>query len=498
MSTNIIKINPHLQKFQSEKMRVPVFFHTSDNLLPNKETFQQLEILAQDNRLFHHIAAMSDVHPKKGRKNPTGTIVASENYIFPQINDTAPNCGMRFLRTDFNTKNLKEKDIDNLFQELVKVIPTKKYIGTKLSYRMVLDIAKYGSRPWIEKFKPAIKNEIENTFEQGNLVTQKNITDQDLFNAIPKLFLWIAKYRSGILGAAGNHFLDLMKITEIKNNEIASKFNLEKDQYIFLMHTGSGLLGQYASYMYTPKMKEHFSQKIMLELGKLFTFSSRYKNIYKKLALQIKKYQNKTNFWAYKDESLEGRLFLTAHQASGNFGFINRTILTHHLDLAIKKMLKRSANLDLLYDMPHISNIKENHFGKEVWIHRNGTTRAFGPQRMQKKHPLFSQTGEPVFIPSSMSTPAYLGVGTDYNETSFFSASHGTGRRTQAKGAKNKKELFEKMKKQHVRLYNAQSKGVVLQDSSYYKDVEEVITGMEANQIVKTVIKMQPVAVLMY
>ncbi len=495
---NLEIISEHKIKFQTEKMKVPVLFHASSQLLPNEQTFQQLENLAQDDRLFQHIAAMSDVHPKKGRKNPTGTVVASENYIFPQINDTAPNCGMRFLRTSFTTQNLKEKQIDQLFQELVKVIPTKKYIGTRLSYRMVLDIAKYGSRPWVEKFKPDIKNEIANTFEEANLMTRENITDRDLFDAIPKLFLRIAQFRSGILGAAGNHFLDLMRITEIKNPDIAQKFQLEKNQYIFLMHTGSGLLGQYASYMYTPKIKEHFSQKLMLELGKLFTFSSRYKKVYQKLARQIRAYQNKKEFWAYAEDSLEGKIFLTAHQASGNFGFINRTILSHHLDQAIKKTLKQSGELNLLYDMPHISNIKEEHYGKKVWIHRNGTSRAFGPQRMQAKHTLFGETGEPVFIPSSMSTPAYLGVGTDYNETSFFSASHGTGRRAQAQGVQSKEELFQKMQKQKVRLYNAKSKGVVLQDSAYYKDVEEVIAGMEDNQIVRPVVKMQPVAVLMY
>jgi RNA-splicing ligase RtcB len=54
------------------------------------------------------------------------------------------------------------------------------------------------------------------------------------------------------------------------------------------------------------------------------------------------------------------------------------------------------------------------------------------------------------------------------------------------------------MEKKNVKLFNAKSKGVVLQDSGYYKDVEEVIAGMEANKIIKTVAKMEPIAVLMY
>ncbi len=492
-------MSTHNIKFQTDKMKVPVIFHASEELLPDKKTYGQLENLAKDERLFSHISAMSDVHPKKGRKNPTGTVVATEKHLLPQINDTAPNCGMRFIRTNFNEENLTAEKIDRLFQELVKVIPTKKYIGTKLSFEDVMNVAKFGSKPLQEKFQTRTKNEITNTFNQGNLVTKENVSNQDIFDAIPRLFLHIAKYRSGILGAAGNHFLDLMKITEIKNPEIAEKFNLQKGQYIFLMHTGSGLLGQYASYMYTPKAKEHLSQKIILELG-LRTWKSKYKKEYLEVAKKIKEHQDKPEFFGYDENSTVGQMFLLAHQVSANFGFANRLLLNHNLDQAIEKVFGAPAELDLLHDIPHLMILKENHFSKDIWIHRNGTVRANGPIRMQGKHKLFSETGEPFFIPSSMSTPAYLGVGTDQNESSFFSASHGTGRRAKTDNdlPTDKQELFKRMKKNNVRLYNAKSKGVILQDSGYYKDVEEVISGMEENNIINTVVKMQPTAVLMY
>lgn len=498
MPKKLSSIAPHLKQFKTDAMQVPVIFHTSEDLLPNEATFSQLENLAKDKRLFSHIVAMSDVHPKPGRKNPTGTVVASQNHLFPQINDTAPNCGMRLIKTNLDEKTLGAKKIDKLFQELVKVIPTKKYIGTKISYGLALDIARSGITPLQKHFKTRTKNEVENTFKNGNMVTEKDITNRDILDVIPKFFLHVGKYRLGILGAAGNHFLDLMKITEIKNEAIAQKFGLKAGQYIFLMHTGSGLLGQYASYMYTPKIKEHFSQKIMLKIGTTF-FDSQMKKIYQRLAKKIREFQNKKEFFAYEEDSLEGRMFIRSHQAAANFGFANRLILSHHLDQALEKVLGKPSELDLLYDMPHVFVNKENHFDKNVWVHRNGTTRTNGPKKM-KDHPLFSQTGEPVFIPSSMSTPAYVGAGTDENDSSFFSASHGTGRKKEAQetAPKNKKELFNKAKKNNVRLYNAKSKGVILQDSSYYKDIEEVISGIEENKIMNTVAKMQPVAVLMY
>jgi tRNA-splicing ligase RtcB len=495
---NLTGLSSHKKQFQNPEMKVPVVFHASDDLLPDEETFGKLENLAKDPRMFHHIAAMSDVHSKKGRKVPTGTVAASQNFLFPQINDTAPNCGMRFLKTGLDEKNITQEKIDELFKELVKTVPTKKYFGEKIPYSLALEICKHGTAPVAEYLKTKTKNEIENTYREGNSFGDENITSREIFDVIPKLFLKIGSKRLGILGAAGNHFLDLMKITEIKDSAVAQKFGIYPGQYVFLVHTGSGLMGQYVSYMFTPKIKEHRSQKFMLELGKL-TFDSQLKKVYEHLQQKVKSYQDKEEFFGYEDHSLEGRMFWRAYRAAANFGFANRTIITHNIEKSMKKILGPGAGMDLLYDTPHISIEREKHFNEDVWVHRNGSVRANGTEKM-KDHPLFGLTGEPIFIPSSMTTPAYIGVGTDENESAFFSAPHGTGRRKESEDdiPKDKKELFKKVASRNVKLYNAASKGVVLQDSAYYKDVEEVISGMTDNKMIKVVAKMEPVAVLMY
>jgi len=520
-SSDIKNISEHKKELRTDTMQVPAILHVSDDLMPNDATLDEIEAVASDSHVFHHVAAMSDVHSKKGRKNPTGTVVTTEHYLLPQINDTAPNCGMRFLKTNLTDDDLKNGKLDELFNELVRVIPTKKYKGTVIPYKLVMDICRHGVSAVKKHFQTRTKNEIENTFNGGNFFTHNVIpakagiqsptldsgsesgmtnnipSEEDILNAIPKLFLHIGKYRLGILGAAGNHFLDLMKITEIKDPVIAEKFGIKSGQYIFLLHTGSGLLGQYASYLYTPKRKEHLSQKIVLEIGKFF-FKSKYKKELSELSKEIEAAKDKPEFFSYDDRTLLGKLFLTSHNASANHGYANRVILTHHLDQTLEKVLGKNPELDLLYDMPHVFINRENHFGKDVWTHRNGTVRANGPARMN--HLIFSQTGEPVFIPSSMSTPAYICAGTDENESSFFSASHGTGRRKnpQVDAVHDKEKLLEKMKASNVKLFNAASSGVVMQDRGYYKNVEEVIRGMEENNIVKVVAKMEPVAVLMY
>ncbi|MDO8529376.1 MAG: RtcB family protein [bacterium] len=436
---NLTSISNHKKEFRTPTMKVPVIFHASENLLPDDETFEKLEKLAQDERIFDHIAAMSDVHSKKGRKVPTGTVAASKNYLFPQINDTAPNCGMRLVKTELNKENTPPEKIDELFKKLVKAVPTKKYFGAEVPYPLALEISKSGISPIIEHFKTQTKNEIENSYKYGNIFGDEKVNNREILDVIPKLFLKIGSKRLGILGAAGNHFLDLMEITDIKDEIIAQKFGLQKGQYVFLIHTGSGLLGQYISYMFTPKIKEHRSQKMMLSLGRL-TFNGQLKKVYDHLFQKIKAHQKKDELFGYEEKSLEGRMFLRAYRAAANFGFANRTIITDQIEKTARDIFGHNIGLDLLYDTPHISIEEENHSGESVWVHRNGAVRATGPSGMED-HPIFGVTGEPVFIPSSMTTPAYIGVGTDENISTFFSAGHGTGRRRNAENDKPKNSI---------------------------------------------------------
>ncbi len=473
-----------------------VDFGVSDELMPDQATIDQLAEVAKNKEVYHHVSALTDVCQKPGRKNPSGTVVATKDYFMPQLLDTAPNCGMRLISTPFDKNDLSEDKIDELFKELIKVIPTKTYMGTYLPYKVIVDISIRGSIALLEYLKEDT-SEINRILHEGNMFENEKITEKDLYKAIPKIFFRIAQLRTGILGAAGNHFLDLMRITEVVDENLASKFGLHKDQYVFLMHTGSGLFGQYASYFYTPKKKEHLSQKMVSELGR-FTFLDNKTEWHKTLKNAIPKYSNSNDFFKIKANSELGKNYFNAHRAAANHGFANRTLLQHNLKMAIKKILGEDNALKLVYDMTHVSATKEKHFGENLIVHRSNATRAYGPERM-KGHKLFEETGEPIFMPSSMSTEAYFGVGTDENEQTFFSAAHGTGKsKTKTSEVpENREALMKKMKARKVRLYNATSKGIENQDASHYKDPSLAISGMEANKIMKPVVKMMPVAVLM-
>ncbi len=494
----IKKISPYKQIIEPKgKQRVPIIFHVSDELMPDELTINQLIEVASQRPVFHHIAALTDIHQKIGRRNPSGSVVATENYFLPQLIDTAPNCGMRMLATPFFENDINKDKIDQLFKKLVKIIPTKTWLGTWISWKDIIKISQEGSPALLRAFKKDDQQEKERVMNSGNLFGKDLVTEKELFAAIPKMFFRFAQLRLGILGAAGNHFLDLMKVNQILDEKIAKKFNIKKGQYLFLMHTGSGLFGQYSSYFYTPKEKEHFSQKLVLEIARKFFLK---KNVawHKQIRKEIPRYKNLRKFFAIEYHSLLGKNYFIAHRAAANHGFANRALLQIKLEKAIQETLKKKFNLEIIYDMPHVFVAKENHFGKDVLVHRNNTSRAFGPQKM-KGIKLFEEIGEPIFLPSSMSTPAYLGVATDENESTFFSAAHGTGK-AKKKGpeeVKNKKELLKKMEHYQIKLYNAKSKGIIYQDSANYKNVEKAIEEIKANKIMKPVVKMSPVAVLM-
>jgi len=489
----------HLQEFKTEKMSVPALFFMSKDLLPKDNSFDKLEdVSSNKNTLFHSLVAMPDVCSKPGRKNASGTTVVSEKYILPQVNDSDPNCGMRLLKTNLTEDNITAEEIDKLFKELVQIVPTKKFVGTKVPFNIVVDICRKGTSAIIEHLEIKTKNELENTQNGGNFFSRE-MSKQDIFDVIPKLYMFFAKFRLGILGAAGNHFLDLMRINDIVDPKIAEKLGIKKGQYLFMIHTGSGILGQYTMYTHTAKKREHLSQAIMVTLGKL-TFRSKKKDVYKKMQEKIKRHMSQDDsLLKYNANGPDGEMYMNARAAASNFGTANRAVITHNISEAIKKILGKDPEMDLIYDMPHISITKENHFGRDVFVHRSNTSRAYGLSKM-KNHPIYRETGEPVFIPSSMSTDAYICVGTDNNAESFYSAPHGAGKgvNKNEKSISNKKELFKKMKEKNIKLYNAQSSIVVNQDSARYKNIDKVIEGIEANDIAHVVAKMEPVAVLVY
>ncbi|HRY82176.1 MAG TPA: RtcB family protein [Candidatus Moranbacteria bacterium] len=431
-------ISENKKKFQTGKMKVPAFLFSAKNTFSGDDTLEKVEKIGENENIFHHIAILSDAHSKLNIKNPTGSVVASEN-ILPEMLDAAPNCGMRVVLTDLNDIEMTAENIKKLFDNLKKNIPSKKIIGTKISGEMVSDIFRHGSMALKEKFTIRTKNEFENTYHHGNFFGDKKISKEEISGAIPKIISWIAKFRLGLLGATSSHFIHLMRVSSVEDENSAKILRVRNGQYLFFMHTGSSIVGRYAASLYTPRFIKSFSQRLILFFIKLISPPIDKKNID------------------------------TAFRAVSNYGFANRTLITYEIDRGLEEIFARAVSTKLLYDAPHVYFDEEMHFGRKVTIHRNGANRALGPSKMAS-HALFSQTGEPVLVSPFASEIAYIGVGTDQNEETFFSANHEIGKA---------KEL-----------------GIPKEKQKEY--AEKIVKEMEKNKIIKLVAKLEPIEILTY
>jgi tRNA-splicing ligase RtcB len=132
----------------------------------------------------------------------------------------------------------------------------------------------------------------------------------------------------------------------------------------------------------------------------------------------------------------EGRRYLGAMRAAANFAFCNRQLIAHRVREVFARHVGRDHALRLVYDVGHNTAKIESHGGRELCVHRKGTTRAFGPSNAElPAH--YRGLGQPVFIPGSMGTASYVLLGTDEAEArSLASVCHGAGR-VLARGAAN-------------------------------------------------------------
>lgn len=440
MDYKLENLSSHKKELKTNQMKVPAVFFASDEALLSRETFKQIEKLAENQKLFHHIAVLSDAHTKSGIINPTGSVIASEKDIIPEVIDAAPNCGMRVILTDLSGEELTKEKISELFANLRSAIPSKKFTGAQISFQKVMDIFRNGSLALKDSFNFRTVNEIENTYKRGNFFSVDSLPpEKDILDSIPKSIIHIGKYRLGLLGATTSHFLCLMKVASIENNELAKNLNLRADQYVFFMHTGSSIVGRYAASLYTSRKIKSLSQRIMLSALKLTT------------------------------AKIKPRNMETVFRAAGNYGFANRALITHKIDQALEKVFGRQVNLELLYDAPHVYFDRENHFEKEVIIHRNGANRAYGPQKMSG-HSVFEKIGEPVLIAPFAGGFGYIGVGTDENADTFFSANHEIGK----------------------------VKDLNIQPEQYKNYAAGVIKEMEENKIIKPVAELETIKMLTY
>ncbi|NOR24492.1 MAG: RtcB family protein [Desulforhopalus sp.] len=133
------------------------------------------------------------------------------------------------------------------------------------------------------------------------------------------------------------------------------------------------------------------------------------------------------------------------------------------------------------FDVAHNYASLEYHFGKEVWVHRKGATRA--------------AAGETGIIPGSQGSTSYIvrGLG---NKESFCSCSHGAGRRLGRKQARRQLDLREEIHRlqQQGILHAIRHKKDLDEAAGAYKDITKVMDNQR--DLVEVITILKPLAVV--
>jgi tRNA-splicing ligase RtcB len=262
-------------------------------------------------------------------------------------------------------------------------------------------------------------------------------------NSFCEKFFEESLYYFGSLGG-GNHFL------EIQKNEIGN--------LCVMIHSGSRNLGK--------QVADHHNKIAQILNAKYFSGVPPEHDL---AFLPI--------------DSNEGQEYLADMQYCIDFALGNRMEMLNCCQQAIYKVFKPFQKVEFKDTINIARNYArmENHFGKNVMIHRKGATSA--------------KLGEIGIIPGSQGTSSYIVCGKG-NPDSFQSCSHGAGRALSRKAAREKLSLKDEiatLDKLGV-IHSVRTVDDLDESASAYKNIDTVMA--EQVDLVDIVMKLSPVAVI--
>lgn len=180
----------------------------------------------------------------------------------------------------------------------------------------------------------------------------------------------------------------------------------------------------------------------------------------------------------------EGQAYLREMTYCVDFAYANRYLMMTRAMEIVEQLT--DANFiaiggDTILNIAHNYAALENHFGKNVWVHRKGATQAY--------------EGQLGIIPGSQGTKSYIVRGKGARE-SFMSCSHGAGRRLGRKAAQKTLNLDEeraKLDRQGI-LHAIRGISDLDEASGAYKDITTVMKNQE--DLVDIVTELTPLGVI--
>ena len=468
------KVRDHVWEIPPEGgMRVPARVFASERLLEEiaeDKTLQQLKNTTHLPGIEEHAICMPDGH--QGYGFPVGGVAgidAENGCISPGAVGYDINCGVRMVKTNLEYDDVRGTE-EELVNQLFEAVPTGLGGGGIVEgNRGTIDAALEKGVEWCLESGYAVESDLDHCEDEGRR------PDADP-SAVSQKAKDRGRNQMGSLGS-GNHFLEVQRVTDVFDDEIADAYGLSAEQVVVLIHCGSRGLGHQVCNDYLREIEQAHS-------GLLSQLPD------KELA-------------AAPAGSQLAEEYYGAMCAAINFAWVNRQLITHRTRTVFEDVFDESwddLGMELLYDVAHNIAKKEVHTvdgeQQELYVHRKGATRAFPAGRPEVPE-AYRDVGQPVIIPGSMGAGSYvLCGGSESLDVSFGSTAHGAGRlmsRTQAKNEFWGGDVQDDLRDREVYV-KAQSGATIAEEApGVYKSVDEVVRVSDELGIGDKVVRVAPI-----
>lgn len=390
--------------YEKDFMKVPVKVWLEERKDLEDSCLEQAYHLSRFPFLHKWVNLMPDTHTGMGM--PIGGVIAAEGAIIPNAVGVDIGCGMAYTETNIKIEEIKDivTGNGNLIQAMIGDIMRNVPVGFAHHKNMM----------------PCY-------------TMDRALEEMDLYEEEAQLLgqLEAGYYQVGTLGG-GNHFIE---------------FQRDDEGYLSIMiHSGSRHFGKsvcdYFHNIAREKNREWYSQV---------------PDEYRLAFLPV--------------DSKEGKHYLNWMQLSMDFARENREKMMLAVKAIVEKWIGKYTDISVEFKQDinchHNYAALENHYDKNVWVHRKGAVRA--------------RNGELSVIPGAMGSYSYVVMGKG-NPESFCSSSHGAGRRYSRKGAMQAftcEQVMVDLEKQGVILGKKKKSDVAEESRFAYKDIDEVMSNQK-------------------
>jgi tRNA-splicing ligase RtcB (3'-phosphate/5'-hydroxy nucleic acid ligase) len=456
------RIEPH------GAMRVPAIIYADEDLIRDidDKVYEQAANVAMLPGIVGASYAMPDAH--WGYGFPIGGVAAFDPDEGGVISAGGVgfdiSCGVRTMLTGLSVAEILRVQTslaDSLFRQIPAGLGSK---GAITLDAVEMDAMLVGGARWAIEQGWGETRDLERIEEGGTMA-----------GARPEFISERAKERQhremGTLGS-GNHYFEIQAIADIYDATAARAFGLVQDEVVVTIHCGSRGLGHQIGTEFLKEMVVTAAEA-GIELPD------------RELACAPIK-------------SDVGQRYLGAMRGAINCALANREILGHYARRVFHHFFP-TCDLQLLYDVSHNTCKVELHAvgrkRRELFVHRKGATRAFGPGHPSLPEALCA-IGQPVLIGGSMGTGSYILVGTAISEQkAFSSACHGAGRAFSRHAALKRwsgRAIIDELAAQGILIRSPSTRGVAEEAPGAYKDVGAVVAAAEHAGLARRVARLRP------